>query len=95
MNIIKKIIIIDIIINKFIIILILHEYYFIYARCLVKVGVPVHMAKILTYPERVTKVNFELMKKLIINGHDIHPGANYIEKSDTKNRQAISSVAIK
>ena len=38
------------------------------------------VAKILTYPERVTKNNIELMKQLVINGADTHPGANFIEQ---------------
>lgn len=45
-----------------------------------QVGVPEHVAKILTYPERVTKANIQLMKKLILNGCDVHPGANFIEQ---------------
>ncbi|XP_067133403.1 DNA-directed RNA polymerase III subunit RPC1 [Centruroides vittatus] len=48
-----------------------------------QVGVPEHVAKILTYPERVTKANIQLMKKLILNGCDIHPGANFIEQRGT------------
>nr|XP_009858083.1 LOW QUALITY PROTEIN: DNA-directed RNA polymerase III subunit RPC1-like [Ciona intestinalis] len=45
-----------------------------------QVGVPVHVAKVLTYPERVTKSNIELMRKLVINGSDNHPGANFIQQ---------------
>ncbi|XP_013774384.1 DNA-directed RNA polymerase III subunit RPC1-like [Limulus polyphemus] len=45
-----------------------------------QVGVPEHVAKILTYPERVTKANIQLMKKLVINGCDAHPGANFIKQ---------------
>ncbi|XP_061612473.1 DNA-directed RNA polymerase III subunit RPC1 isoform X2 [Phyllopteryx taeniolatus] len=44
-----------------------------------EVAVPVHVAKILTYPERVNKANLELMRKLVRNGPDVHPGANFIE----------------
>ena len=36
-----------------------------------RVAVPIHVAKVMTYPERVTKANIELMKYLIINGFDI------------------------
>lgn len=43
-----------------------------------EVAVPIHVAKILTYPEKVTKANIHLMKKLIRNGCDVHPGANFI-----------------
>ncbi len=45
-----------------------------------QVGVPVLVAKILTYPEKVTKNNLQLMKQLVINGADVHPGANFIEQ---------------
>jgi len=48
-----------------------------------QVGVPVLIAKILTYPERVTKTNMELMKKLVINGANQHPGANFIKEAST------------
>ncbi|MCS7097671.1 MAG: DNA-directed RNA polymerase subunit A' [Candidatus Methanomethyliaceae archaeon] len=47
-----------------------------------EVGVPLDVAKILTIPERVTKLNIQEMKKLIENGPDIHPGANYIIRPD-------------
>ncbi|EKX55532.1 hypothetical protein GUITHDRAFT_156792 [Guillardia theta CCMP2712] len=43
-----------------------------------QVAVPVHMAKILTYPERVTSHNLVRLKKAIDNGPDIWPGATHI-----------------
>jgi len=49
-----------------------------------QVAVPFHVAKILTYPERVTKANIELMRRLVINGTDVHPGANFIQQRDTQ-----------
>ncbi len=49
-----------------------------------QVAVPVHVAKILTYPDRVNKANIALMKKLVVNGVDTHPGANFIVQRDTK-----------
>ncbi|TRY59992.1 hypothetical protein DNTS_021683 [Danionella cerebrum] len=45
-----------------------------------EVAVPVHVAKILTYPEMVNKINMELMRKLVRNGPDVHPGANFIQQ---------------
>ncbi|CAN7998226.1 unnamed protein product, partial [Ixodes hexagonus] len=48
-----------------------------------QVGVPVHVAKILTYPERVTQHNLSLMRQLIRNGCDVHPGANFLESRDS------------
>lgn len=43
-----------------------------------QVGVPKHVAKLLTYPERVTKHNLGLMRQLVKNGPKKYPGANYI-----------------
>ena len=39
-----------------------------------QVAVHIHVAKVMTYPERVTKANIELMKYLIINDFDIFTG---------------------
>lgn len=43
-----------------------------------EVAVPERVAKILTYPERVTAHNIDMLKKAIRNGCDVHPGANYV-----------------
>ena len=48
-----------------------------------QVGVPELVAKILTYPMRVTPHNIEEMRKLVINGVDTHPGANYVQEKDS------------
>lgn len=42
-----------------------------------------HVAKILTYPERVTQHNLALMRTLVRNGPDMHPGANFLESRDS------------
>ncbi|XP_068736318.1 DNA-directed RNA polymerase III subunit RPC1-like isoform X2 [Montipora capricornis] len=52
-----------------------------------QVAVPELVAKILTYPERVTEANMNLMKKLILNGADKHPGANFIQQRETNIRK--------
>ena len=52
-----------------------------------QVGVPVHVAKTLTYPTRVNKSNIELMRKLVINGADVHPGANFYQPKDSNDRK--------
>ncbi|XP_072312069.1 DNA-directed RNA polymerase III subunit RPC1 isoform X2 [Eucyclogobius newberryi] len=49
-----------------------------------EVAVPVHVAKILTYPEKVNKANLELLRKLVRNGPDVHPGANFIQNRSTQ-----------
>lgn len=46
-----------------------------------QVGVPVLVAKTLTFPERVNSNNIELMRKLVTNGPNVHPGANFVEQS--------------
>lgn len=40
------------------------------------------MAKILTYPEKVTPYNIKWLRTLVKNGPDTHPGANFIESRD-------------
>ena len=42
-----------------------------------EVAVPERVAKILTYPERVTALSLPRLQQAIRNGQDIHPGANY------------------
>eukprot|EP00127_Corallochytrium_limacisporum_P006730 Clim_evm19s234 gene=Clim_evmTU19s234 len=51
-----------------------------------QVAVPQDVAKILTYPERVTKFNIDRLRKLIRNGPDKYPGANFIELPDKSKR---------
>jgi len=43
-----------------------------------QVGVPKHVAKLLTYPERVTEHNLKMMQIFVKNGPKQYPGANYI-----------------
>ncbi|TID26245.1 hypothetical protein CANINC_002777 [Pichia inconspicua] len=47
-----------------------------------EVAVPELVAKVLTYPERCTRYNKSKLQKLIINGPENHPGANYLQKQD-------------
>ncbi len=64
------------------------------------VGVPKDIAKILTIPTNVNDWNIEEMKQLILNGPNIHPGANYIIRTDrrridlryVKNRKLIADM---
>ena len=46
------------------------------------VGVPVDVAKKLTIPETVNDWNIEDLKKMITNGPNDYPGANYIIRTD-------------
>lgn len=43
-----------------------------------QVGVPEHVAKIMTYPEKVNQYNLDKLRALVQNGPDKHPGANII-----------------
>ncbi|KAK7113132.1 DNA-directed RNA polymerase III subunit RPC1-like [Littorina saxatilis] len=48
-----------------------------------QVAVPVDVARVMTYPEMVTKTNMELMKQLVRNGRNVHPGADTIQKAES------------
>ncbi len=52
-----------------------------------EVGVPESIAKELTVPERVNEYNIEKLKKLILNGPDKWPGANYVIRSDGRRKK--------
>lgn len=43
-----------------------------------QVGVPKHVARVMTYPERVSRYNIEKLRVRVRNGPEIHPGANQI-----------------
>ncbi|CAN3372368.1 hypothetical protein DIURU_004174 [Diutina rugosa] len=47
-----------------------------------EVAVPNLVAKVLTYPERVTRYNKQKLQRLVRNGPDVHPGANYLLKQN-------------
>src|SRR5437867_4614172 len=46
------------------------------------VGVPTDVAKKLTIPETVSQWNLERLKRLVMNGPNMYPGANYIIRPD-------------
>lgn len=43
-----------------------------------QVGVPILVAKTMTYPERVNRYNIERLRKAVLNGPEVHPGANIV-----------------
>ncbi|XYA00990.1 DNA-directed RNA polymerase III subunit [Meyerozyma guilliermondii] len=47
-----------------------------------EVAVPDRVAKVLTYPEKCTRYNRKKLQQLILNGPDVHPGANYVMKQN-------------
>eukprot|EP00743_Colponemidia_sp_Colp-15_P005106 GILK01005496.1.p1 GENE.GILK01005496.1~~GILK01005496.1.p1 ORF type:complete len:1772 (-),score=385.89 GILK01005496.1:91-4842(-) len=44
-----------------------------------EIGIPAFAAKKLTYPEPVTPWNVKMLRDMVVNGPDQHPGANSIE----------------
>ena len=47
-----------------------------------QVGVPIYVAKILTFPERLTAFNRKRLKRAILNGPEEYPGANLLRICD-------------
>uniref|UniRef100_A0ACD5ZP30 Uncharacterized protein n=1 Tax=Avena sativa TaxID=4498 RepID=A0ACD5ZP30_AVESA len=47
-----------------------------------EVAIPILMARVLTYPERVSFYNIEKLRQCIRNGPHKHPGANFILQPD-------------
>ncbi|CAH8674918.1 unnamed protein product [Schistosoma rodhaini] len=43
-----------------------------------EVCIPVHCAKLLTYPERVTDFNLNFLRSLVLNGPNNYPGAMFV-----------------
>lgn len=52
-----------------------------------EVGVPEIIAKELTVPVRVNEKNTEFLKKIILNGSDVWPGANYVIRPDGRRKK--------
>jgi len=48
-----------------------------------QIGIPLFMAKKLTFPESVASFNAERLRQAVRNGTQIHPGANIIEDEET------------
>lgn len=51
-----------------------------------EVGVPVHVAKVLSYPDIATSFNMERLRKAVRNGPDTYPGANFVQFPDGNRR---------
>ncbi|KAK4503760.1 hypothetical protein PRZ48_004675 [Zasmidium cellare] len=58
-----------------------------------EVAVPSRVAVNMTYPERVTKHNYEKLKACIRRGDKVHPGANFIIKHRDKRRVVLRMVS--
>ena len=57
-----------------------------------EIGLPLVFANQLTFPEKINKMNIEHMRKLIINGADVYPGANFVKELDEDNINKIISL---
>lgn len=47
-----------------------------------EVGVPIFMAKKLTFPENVNEYNVQKLREYVIRGPFEHPGANFVEEAN-------------
>uniref|UniRef100_A0A914M070 DNA-directed RNA polymerase subunit n=1 Tax=Meloidogyne incognita TaxID=6306 RepID=A0A914M070_MELIC len=54
-----------------------------------QVGVPLQVAMTLTFPEVVCRSNIERLRKAVINGELVHPGANQIIDCKTGNKRSL------
>ncbi|RQM05557.1 hypothetical protein DH86_00001594 [Scytalidium sp. 3C] len=54
-----------------------------------QVAVPILVAKNLTYPERVQRHNIEKLRKCVLNGPDVHPGAQQIMKKGSDHKRSL------
>ncbi|XDT06804.1 RNA polymerase Rpb1, domain 5 [Nakaseomyces glabratus] len=52
-----------------------------------EVAVPQLVAKVLTFPEKVTRYNIKKLRQLVQNGPNVHPGANYLLKKNEEARR--------
>jgi DNA-directed RNA polymerase I subunit RPA1 len=59
-----------------------------------QIGVPIFMAKKLTFPESVSEVNVERLRKAVINGPKVHPGANIVEDQETGTKQHLETLSV-
>jgi len=50
-----------------------------------QVGVPILVAKVMTYPERVNRYNINKLRQCVRNGADKHPGANIVRTAAPQN----------
>eukprot|EP00659_Diplonema_papillatum_P008559 gene8562-13225_t len=51
-----------------------------------ELAIPLLVAKVMTYPERVFENNKQMLYKAIVNGAHVHPGAVYIKKTNGQKR---------
>lgn len=54
-----------------------------------ELAVPLSVARVLTYPQRVFSHNIELMRRLVRNGPNVHPGAVTVYLSVERSRRSL------
>lgn len=47
-----------------------------------EIGIPEQFARQLTYPEPVNPHNIDLLRQMVVNGCEKHPGANFVSDAD-------------
>ncbi|GMN24465.1 hypothetical protein TIFTF001_000572 [Ficus carica] len=57
-----------------------------------EVAIPIRMARILTYPERVSHHNIEKLRQCVSNGPDKYPGARMLRRADGSTWQGSNTV---
>lgn len=58
-------------------------------------GVPVKIAMTITFPEFVTPENYDRLTKLVRNGTDVYPGANYVYRGSNSNNVSNKPIYLK
>nr|AAA30233.1 RNA polymerase III [Trypanosoma brucei] len=56
-----------------------------------ELAVPLHVARVLTYPQRVFKANHELMRRLVRNGPHVHPGATTVYLAQEGSKKSLKN----
>lgn len=57
-----------------------------------ELAVPLSVARVLTYPQRVFAHNLELMRRLVRNGPNVHPGAVTVYLAAEKSRRSLRNM---
>jgi DNA-directed RNA polymerase II subunit RPB1 len=60
-----------------------------------ELGMPISIAKNITFPEIVTPYNIDYLEKLVKNGRETYPGANFVIPSSSGDADAKSQIVLK
>ncbi|RNF24640.1 DNA-directed RNA polymerase III subunit RPC1 [Trypanosoma conorhini] len=56
-----------------------------------ELAVPLRVARVLTYPQRVFRSNLELMRRLVRNGPNVHPGATTVYLAQEGSKKSLNN----